>query len=395
MAIKFNGVRRQPGRPTLVEGVEGRRYVDNKILKNLERMSCGYDSFSNQQYISPYAYSPGQSLDELESEEFETYVHRREPNTVYGDTTDESKTHYFEDQVEEYTHEVQNEIIDADAEPGVNLVWELDYVERATTLSYEEPQFQNQQVEEYEQVWVDARDSEVYGNDVHVNEDSPETHVNEVLLSDYSQEKRLPQNEVEDSWESEDMQSSSCGKRLVVFDESFEPNGSIEEGFKIDESFKACVENVIRTQTNLEMRLQQSLEETPETRINAPVQITVPTYRNPEAILSLRDKKTGILRLPSLGVVRSSQGTVELLVHASGLTFKPTYNRCGILVSVTISDGRKIDRTMRGGWRLIDADGFVVKEEITTVSFDKKGNLWYRTASGKVVTFFVDGRVAC
>jgi hypothetical protein len=38
-------------------------------------------------------------------------------------------------------------------------------------------------------------------------------------------------------------------------------------------------------------------------------------------------------------------------------------------------------------------DDSVLNEKIEAVSFDKKGNLWYRTKSGKRVTFFVDGHI--
>ncbi len=106
-----------------------------------------------------------------------------------------------------------------------------------------------------------------------------------------------------------------------------------------------------------------------------------------------RSCKTDMLRVPRSGVVKSSCGTIELLVHANGRSFKPRYNFCGMLTSVSTSDGLHLFRGQKDNhWLMQDSSGNLLeKEQIHTVSFDKKGNLWYETNSGRRVIFFIDG----
>lgn len=106
--------------------------------------------------------------------------------------------------------------------------------------------------------------------------------------------------------------------------------------------------------------------------------------------------KTSIFKMPTEGVVLSSRGTVELLVHKGGRMFRPHYNPVGILLRVDVSDGFSLIKgeTDKAPWRMTDRDGNPLDEDdIFTVAFDKKGNLWYQTVNGKKTRFLVDGGV--
>lgn len=106
--------------------------------------------------------------------------------------------------------------------------------------------------------------------------------------------------------------------------------------------------------------------------------------------------KTSIFKMPSEGVVRSSRGTVELLVHKGGRMFRPHYNPVGILLRVDVSDGFALIKgpSDKAPWQMTDREGNPLDEDvISTVAFDKKGNLWYETVAGKKTKFLVDGGV--
>ncbi len=106
--------------------------------------------------------------------------------------------------------------------------------------------------------------------------------------------------------------------------------------------------------------------------------------------------KTAIFKMPSEGVVRSSRGTVELLVHKGGRMFRPHYNPVGILLRVDVSDGFALIKGQadKAPWQMTDREGNPLDEDVIhTVAFDKKGNLWYETVTGKKTKFLVDGGV--
>ncbi|MDZ4834901.1 MAG: hypothetical protein SGJ27_14075 [Candidatus Melainabacteria bacterium] len=106
--------------------------------------------------------------------------------------------------------------------------------------------------------------------------------------------------------------------------------------------------------------------------------------------------KTAIFKMPTEGVVRSSRGTVELLVHKGGRMFRPHYNPVGILLRVDVSDGFALIKGQadKAPWQMTDREGNPLDEDvINTVAFDKKGNLWYQTVTGKKTRFLVDGGV--
>lgn len=106
--------------------------------------------------------------------------------------------------------------------------------------------------------------------------------------------------------------------------------------------------------------------------------------------------KTAVFKMPKEGVVSSSRGTVELLVHKGGRMFRPHYNPVGILLRVDVSDGFSLIKgdTDKAHWLMTDREGNPLdEEEIVSVAFDKKGNLWYETISGKKTKFLVSGSV--
>lgn len=107
----------------------------------------------------------------------------------------------------------------------------------------------------------------------------------------------------------------------------------------------------------------------------------------------IKDGKTAILRVPEEGVVKSSRGTVQLLVQRNGRTMKPRYNQCGVLIGVEMSDGWElVYMPKRNRWVIFNHDGTTpLPLKITSVSFDQKGNLWYVTADGQRTIFYTDG----
>lgn len=289
MAIKFNGVHKVPGRPTLVGGAEGRKYVANKILNNIgDTNSRPYNSYQQSEFKS------------------ESYMMiAREQEGEYGvdeaGLTNESLT-------EQMPEEMLDETLE---EPALEPVAESQpLVEKKSSLG-----------EGFSIANVRRAAQEQEANELNNN------HQEQEVYEDYYDEEETAEEEL------------------------------------VDEDF-------------------------------APVEIEL----NEQEIWSnASTKKTGILRLPTSGVVRSCRGTVELLVHANGRTFKPHYNKCGMLLAVMMSDGYQLVKSQRNHkkWFLKDFNGNVVEPEIiTTVAFDKKGNLWYQTESNKRVTFNVDGTTA-
>lgn len=88
------------------------------------------------------------------------------------------------------------------------------------------------------------------------------------------------------------------------------------------------------------------------------------------------------------GVFRSPRGVVELLVHKSGRTFKPSYNVDGILSAIESSDGIRFEKTGGGNWTMTDAEGnSLCDESIKSVTFDRQGNVSYKTLSNSFYTF--------
>lgn len=296
VAIKFKGVHKTPGRPTHVEGKEGRRYVNNKILKALETSQKGAGGYKAYTTHTPYS-------------SFEDYS---------------------------------------------NCFDEIDSAIADTAQSSEATEtFQ----------WYPTEN------------DAGTQNVADETAASYEGATSAP----------------------------------VQEGFEIGPTLKACIEETrsYPCVTEHQIRYQQVAESTcaadlteyfdyPENGMNN-------LYPNSSDWLEECDQsetkwrrnKTAILRVPKKGVVRSSRGTVELLVHADGRTFKPSYNKCGILVGVHCSDGFTLLRNACSGeWNLFGPDGSITNEDtISSVSFDKRGNLSYQSDSGRIVTLKVDGTI--
>lgn len=286
VAIKFNGVRKIPGRPTLVEGIEGRRYVNDKILKALEasqKTAGGYKSYST--------YSP-----------FEDYSN-----------------------------------------------------------------------------WEEGLDESGSQSAVHLSEENVS----------------IPQFETD----AEDENTSEF--------EQISDSGPFQEGFEIGPALRACIEETYSYPcvTENQIRCQQATADTDEAdhdeyfdypesgMFNANPDSSEEACEQPAT--RKNRSRTSILRVPSRGVVRSCRGTVELLVHADGRTFKPIYNKCGILIGVDCSDGYTLVKNRcSGDWNLFGPTGATVNEDaIIYVAFDKQGNLSYQCESGRLVTLYVDGKI--
>jgi len=307
--IQFNGVHKSPGRPTLVDGPEGRKYVASKILNNLAAtQKNGEYRASTTDYGSQFRYEPGQDFE-------------------YG--------------LDEYGMATES------LQPSAPLPAAMNQIEL---------ELMGQPIEAKPAAFASFKMSGVVASD---------------------------------NLETQDQSMETQGQAMLTPEEALDQEpGLPEEGFQIGETVRAIIESgcddiddyfdydedVFDRDDNLYALYAANL-----------------LVAHSDASLAVRNK-TGILRIPAYGVVRSSRGTVELLVHANGRTFTPRYNLCGILIGVAMSDGYTIATTARGKWRIYDPQGKPIQEEsIHTVAFDKKGNLWYQTRTGKTVTFFVDG----
>ncbi len=93
-------------------------------------------------------------------------------------------------------------------------------------------------------------------------------------------------------------------------------------------------------------------------------------------------------------VARTERGTIEMATHAGGRQLIPTYNQCGMLTGVAMSDGLSfILSEEKNIWHMIEQSGKVMVSGIQSVSFDKHGNLSYVTKRGDTVTLKIDGSV--
>jgi hypothetical protein len=93
-------------------------------------------------------------------------------------------------------------------------------------------------------------------------------------------------------------------------------------------------------------------------------------------------------------VSRTERGTIEMATHVGGRQLVPTYNFCGMLTGVAMSDGMSfVLSEEKNIWHMIEHSGKVMVSGIQSVSFDKQGNLSYVTRRGDVVTLKVDGSI--
>jgi hypothetical protein len=83
-----------------------------------------------------------------------------------------------------------------------------------------------------------------------------------------------------------------------------------------------------------------------------------------------------------------------MATHVGGRQLVPTYNFCGMLTGVAMSDGMSfVLSEEKNIWHMIEHSGKVMVSGIQSVSFDKQGNLSYVTRRGDVVTLKVDGSI--
>lgn len=389
VAIKFNGVRKSPGRPTLVEGIEGRRHVNNKILRALEasqKSSGGYHSYSTYK-----SSSDGMNWDDA-------------VNKLGMELADASKV----EEQEEVAESFQWYPTGAEETAGyVHISFEDE--EPADPHTEDEPaESYSETIDSYE----DNESIDSYRDEQPIAEFLNDEPTGQYQIEDqvvdefrYSSEIEHHDNAIEVS--NEDSEDETTSEIPAVA--TAQP---CEEGFEIGPALRACIEETNSYPVITEHQMQCSSEEPlvenlveneteeyfdyPESGMPSdyPQDLNwLEEFEQSEA--RIQRNRTSILRVPTAGVVRSSRGTVELLVHADGRMFKPIYNKCGILVSVDCSDGYKLLKNRFSGvWSLIAPNGAAINDDaITAVAFDKQGNLSYQTQSGRLVTLYVNGKI--
>lgn len=105
-------------------------------------------------------------------------------------------------------------------------------------------------------------------------------------------------------------------------------------------------------------------------------------------------KKTQMLNLPTQGIKRSNRGTIEAVYQPNGNVVQAQYNRCGILIEVSIAGAMRLFRSAETGrWSISYADGSLPVNSVANVAFDRLGNLCFSTDDGKTTMICADGRV--
>lgn len=105
-------------------------------------------------------------------------------------------------------------------------------------------------------------------------------------------------------------------------------------------------------------------------------------------------KKTQIMSIPKAGVKRSNRGTIEAVFQPNGNVVEAQYNRCGMLVEVSVAGALKLTRSAdTGDWTMSYLDGSHSMNHVSNVAFDRQGNLCYSTDDGQTTVICADGRV--
>lgn len=105
-------------------------------------------------------------------------------------------------------------------------------------------------------------------------------------------------------------------------------------------------------------------------------------------------KKTQFLTVPTQGIRRSNRGTIEAVFQPNGKVVEAQYNRCGILIEVSVAGAMKLTRSAETGrWSMSYSDGSQPVNSVSNVAFDRLGNLCYITEDGHTTVICADGRV--
>lgn len=105
-------------------------------------------------------------------------------------------------------------------------------------------------------------------------------------------------------------------------------------------------------------------------------------------------KKTQFLTIPKQGIKRSNRGTIESVFQPNGKVVEAQYNRCGILIEVSVAGAMKLTRSAdTGKWTMSYSDGSQPVNSINNVTFDRYGNLSYSTEDGFTTVICADGSI--
>ena len=105
-------------------------------------------------------------------------------------------------------------------------------------------------------------------------------------------------------------------------------------------------------------------------------------------------KKNQVLSIARQGIKRSNRGTIEAVFQPDGKVVEAQYNRCGILIEVTVAGIMKLTRCPKtGGWAISYCDGSQPVNRVKNVAFDRSGNLCYSTEDGVTTVICADGSI--
>lgn len=104
--------------------------------------------------------------------------------------------------------------------------------------------------------------------------------------------------------------------------------------------------------------------------------------------------KTDLLSIPKQGIKRSNRGTIEAVFQPTGTVVEAQYNRCGILIEVSVAGAIKLTRSAEtGDWSMSYCDGTQPVNKVNDVGFDRLGNLSFSSEDGHMTMICADGSV--
>lgn len=372
MAIRLNAQFKQKGRPTLVnQGLEGQRYLANKIIGNLVA----------SQPAGKQGYVPNLSVVKPVEEEVELQAMlnywKNSWNNAPQQANEAPEAGLQENENPEAAHQQANE-----APSAVPFQVDLGLHQPSLEPVAQNPEFNHifdQQVAEPTNEQPEQKQPEPHATSVEAIEDiQAQTHLHFFKNCRLTRKLNKVKAATDEGFSVRSIRNLA-GIEIAPQQSAQEPINEPVEPSWDEQQNEEQVEEQVEEHEDHEEREDQ-LEE----------QVNEPTFDDPER---LKEGKTGILRLPKEGVVKSSRGTVQLLVQKNGRTMKPRYNQCGLLIGVEMSDGWElVYMPKRNRWVIFNHDGTTpLPLKITSVSFDQKGNLWYVTADGQRTIFYTDG----